>query len=372
MGRHACVDVVRPGLVWRRALVEALHHLHRELAGSGRRHPRLGNVAGACLGAPAWFNVGVLWCSTGPEGAVHGCVGLPACRRATSMQQALNGLVQMFGKVGLLGLLGLLLSVCGVFVQQTCSPCILSRVSFPPIICQHADKGMPTLAYDDLLACGCRSRSPSWRGGPPQPPPPGYYPDGPGLRGGSPPYRGGYRSRSPGARGYGPPAHRKRPRSRSYSRSHSRSYSRSRSPSRSRSRNRGRYRSYSRGRDRAAAGGGAGAAASAGGPAMRSKQELAADLARIAEVTRLASLQQAAMTPQALQLSRHARRVYVGNLPHNVTETALTHYFNQVGGFEVLRVAGSCLRILQCSWWAVCARSSDTARQAPSTLTEMA
>jgi len=55
-----------------------------------------------------------------------------------------------------------------------------------------------------------------------------------------------------------------------------------------------------------------------------------AELARVAEITRLASLQQASMTPQALQLSRHARRVYVGNLPPNVTEASITHYFNQV------------------------------------------
>jgi RNA recognition motif-containing protein len=62
----------------------------------------------------------------------------------------------------------------------------------------------------------------------------------------------------------------------------------------------------------------------------RSKEEMAAELARISEMTRLASLQQASMTPQALQLSRHARRVYVGNLPQNTTESSLTHYFNQV------------------------------------------
>lgn len=37
------------------------------------------------------------------------------------------------------------------------------------------------------------------------------------------------------------------------------------------------------------------------------------------------------MTPQALQLSRHARRVYVGSLPPGISEVALTHYFNQVG-----------------------------------------
>lgn len=55
-------------------------------------------------------------------------------------------------------------------------------------------------------------------------------------------------------------------------------------------------------------------------------------MARISEMTRLATLQQAVvMTPQALQLSRHARRVYVGNLPPNITETSITHYFNQVG-----------------------------------------
>lgn len=68
---------------------------------------------------------------------------------------------------------------------------------------------------------------------------------------------------------------------------------------------------------------------------------MAAELARISELTRLASLQQASMTPQALQLSRHARRVYVGNLPHNTTESSLTHYFNQV-------------RQLRWSWTVVC------------------
>lgn len=58
---------------------------------------------------------------------------------------------------------------------------------------------------------------------------------------------------------------------------------------------------------------------------------MAAELARIAEVTRLAALQQASMTPQALQMSRHARRVYVGSLPPNITETSISHFFNQVG-----------------------------------------
>eukprot|EP00879_Flechtneria_rotunda_P013232 GHRR01013817.1.p1 GENE.GHRR01013817.1~~GHRR01013817.1.p1 ORF type:complete len:453 (+),score=205.82 GHRR01013817.1:1432-2790(+) len=47
-------------------------------------------------------------------------------------------------------------------------------------------------------------------------------------------------------------------------------------------------------------------------------------------MTRLAALQQQTVTPQALQISRHARRVYVGSLPPNITEVALTHYFNQV------------------------------------------
>jgi hypothetical protein len=57
---------------------------------------------------------------------------------------------------------------------------------------------------------------------------------------------------------------------------------------------------------------------------------VAAELARIAEMTRLAALQNAQATPQALQLSRHARRVYVGSLPPGISEVALTHFFNQV------------------------------------------
>eukprot|EP00775_Hariotina_reticulata_P010491 gene10491-10650_t len=47
-------------------------------------------------------------------------------------------------------------------------------------------------------------------------------------------------------------------------------------------------------------------------------------------MTRLQALQQSQLTPQALQLSRHARRVYVGGLPPNITEVTLTHFFNQV------------------------------------------
>jgi RNA recognition motif-containing protein len=59
------------------------------------------------------------------------------------------------------------------------------------------------------------------------------------------------------------------------------------------------------------------------------------------------------MTPQALQLSRHARRVYVGNLPQNTTESSLTHYFNQV------RHSSSCagggrLYVLYACWAASC------------------
>jgi hypothetical protein len=47
-------------------------------------------------------------------------------------------------------------------------------------------------------------------------------------------------------------------------------------------------------------------------------------------MTRLQAMQQSQLTPQALQLSRHARRVYVGGLPANITEVTLTHFFNQV------------------------------------------
>ena len=63
---------------------------------------------------------------------------------------------------------------------------------------------------------------------------------------------------------------------------------------------------------------------------QRTKEEIAAELAKVAEATRLASLQQQQNTPQALQLSRHARRIYVGGLPQGITEVQLTHYFNQV------------------------------------------
>jgi hypothetical protein len=53
-------------------------------------------------------------------------------------------------------------------------------------------------------------------------------------------------------------------------------------------------------------------------------------------MTRLAALQNAQPTPQALQLSRHARRVYVGSLPPGISEVALTHFFNQVRGVVVM------------------------------------
>jgi hypothetical protein len=116
---------------------------------------------------------------------------------------------------------------------------------------------------------------------------------------------------------------RSRSRSRSCSRSRSRSRSRSWGRVRSRSLQRGRRcssgaRSRSRGRDRGGGGDG------------RSKAEIAAEYARVAELTRLAALQQAAMTPAALQASRHARRVYVGNLPHTITENGIKAFFNQV------------------------------------------
>jgi hypothetical protein len=62
---------------------------------------------------------------------------------------------------------------------------------------------------------------------------------------------------------------------------------------------------------------------------QRTKEEIAA---KVSEATRLASLQQQQQqyTSHALQLSRHARRVYVGGLPQGITEVQLTHYFNQV------------------------------------------
>jgi hypothetical protein len=173
----------------------------------------------------------------------------------------------------------------------------------------------------------------------------GYYANGGGGRGwaagpggaerGRPASRSHSRSRS-----RSPSLHKRRrlssrdySRSRSAPRGRSRSYShscsRSRSYSRTRSRSRRRGRSDSRDR-RGRGGGGCGGAA---GPDSHSKQQAAAQYARVAELTRLAAMQQASMTPQALQLTRHARRVYVGNLPPSINEMGITQFFNQVGGW---------------------------------------
>lgn len=62
----------------------------------------------------------------------------------------------------------------------------------------------------------------------------------------------------------------------------------------------------------------------------RTKEEIAAELARVAEAARLAAIQQQQNNPQALQLSRHARRVYVGGLPAGISEVTLINFFNQV------------------------------------------
>jgi hypothetical protein len=109
---------------------------------------------------------------------------------------------------------------------------------------------------------------------------------------------------------------------------HARSFSRSLSPARKRQRRGGRSwsRSMSRSRSR-----GRRMSRSRSPPRpQRTKEEIAAELAKVSEATRLASLQQQQNTPQALQLSRHARRIYVGGLPQGITEVQLTHYFNQV------------------------------------------
>jgi hypothetical protein len=65
-------------------------------------------------------------------------------------------------------------------------------------------------------------------------------------------------------------------------------------------------------------------------------------------MTRLAALQNAQSTPQALQLSRHARRVYVGSLPPGISEVALTHFFNQVRAAAAVK-APQCAATLQAS-----------------------
>jgi hypothetical protein len=51
----------------------------------------------------------------------------------------------------------------------------------------------------------------------------------------------------------------------------------------------------------------------------------------MAEAARLQQMKQAALNPQQLQATRHARRVYVGGLPKGFGETELTNYLNQVG-----------------------------------------
>eukprot|EP00798_Chlamydomonas_sp_ICE-L_P016554 gene16554-22783_t len=64
----------------------------------------------------------------------------------------------------------------------------------------------------------------------------------------------------------------------------------------------------------------------------RTKEEVAASLALAAELARLSSLQNNSTMPNQAnqQLTRHARRVYVGNLPHGLSEASLSTFFNGI------------------------------------------